>query len=106
VRETDLVRSVLTALSQLGIWCWRVNAGRVMVAGRAYRGSPEGTPDILGVLDSGRLFGLEVKVGAAKLRGSQRAWHERAERSGVRVAVVRTTRQAVEIVQRWSREEP
>jgi hypothetical protein len=107
--ETALVRSILQALPALGIWCWRVNSGVTVLGGgksrRVIRGAPPGTPDILGVLPTGRMFGLEVKTERGKLQPSQIEWHAQAERFGVRVSVVRSVEQAMAIVTRWRLEE-
>lgn len=105
--ETELVRSILATLARMGIWAWRANAGsRVMPATdrsarRMFRGAPAGTPDILGVLPGGRLFGLEAKTARGRVRPSQSAWHATAERHGVLVAVVRSVSEALAAVDRW-----
>lgn len=41
---------------------------------------------------------LEVKVGKGKLNAAQVAWHARAEARGIRVAVVRTLDEALEVL--------
>lgn len=109
--ETLLVKAILSALHLHGLWCWRVNAGVTVLGGgrsrRVIRGAPAGTPDILGVLPGGRgrLFGLEVKTARGRLEESQVAWHELATSKGVRVAVVRSAHEALDIVTRWALEE-
>lgn len=108
--ETELVKSILSALPALQVWCWRVNAGVTVLghgkARRVIRGAPAGTPDILGVLPGGRLFGLEVKTERGRLEDSQRKWHAVAEAFGVRVSVVRSVSQAMAVVTSWRLEEP
>lgn len=100
--ETDLVRSILAELDRLKVWAWRVNSG--VFGARRIRGAPEGTPDILGVLPGGALFGLEAKTERGKLSHSQLAWHETARFHGVRVEVVRSVTHAVTVVVGWKEE--
>lgn len=100
---SDIVTPTIKALAALGIKAWRVNSGgrrgRVTLA-------KAGTPDILGVLaPTGRLFGLEAKMSGKKPTDAQRAWHESAIASGVRIAVVHSVAEAVEVVREWQRQE-
>lgn len=100
---SDIVTPALKAIARLGCIAWRVNSGgrrgRVTLA-------KAGTPDILGVLaPSGRLFGLEAKMPGKKPTDVQRAWHETAIASGVRIAVVHSVAEAVEVVREWQRQE-
>lgn len=44
---------------------------------------------------------LEIKTARGSLLPSQVMWHRRAEREGVRVAVVRSVEQAVRVVREW-----
>lgn len=106
--ETDLVRNVLAALKAKRVWAWRANSG-AMVFGQGesryvIKGAPAGTPDILVVLPGGRLCGLECKVGKAKQRPSQVLWQRKAERHGVRYAVVRSVSEALRAVEIWTGE--
>lgn len=100
--ETDLVRAILDALRTLKVWSWRTNAGTFN--GGKVRGAPAGTPDVLGVLPGGFLFGLEAKTERGKLSQSQLDWHETARFQGVRVEVVRSVGHAVATVARWKEE--
>lgn len=100
---SDIVTPTLEALKRMGVIAWRVNAG-----GRTRRSvqAPPGTPDIIGALPpNGRLFGLEAKAGKGKLSEAQEVWHERARRSGVRVGVVRSLREATRLVRDWMDDE-
>ena len=66
------------------------------------RGSPAGTPDILLVLPGGRLGGLEVKrPKVGRVSESQSEWHAKAAEHQVRVAVVRSVREAMQTVDEW-----
>ncbi len=97
--ERDVLAKVLEALELAGVWAWRTNSGMV---GRI-RLAPAGTPDIMGALSSGRMFGLEVKdvKKEHQLRASQRAWHHRAMKCNVRFAVVSSATDALDVVRSW-----
>jgi hypothetical protein len=98
--ETDLVRNILAALKMRGYWAWRVNSG-VTVLGtgankRVIRGAPAGTPDILVVLQGGRLFGLEAKTAKGRQNAAQKAWEAKAKLHGAGYAVVRSAGEALD----------
>lgn len=97
--ERDVLSKVLEALELAKVWAWRTNAGQV---GRV-RLAPAGTPDILGALSSGRMFGLEVKdvKKERELRASQQRWHRTAHDHNVRVAVVSSAAEALDIIRSW-----
>lgn len=107
--ETAIVRSVLGALEVCRVWCWRENSGTIVVGKgrerRVVRLAPPGTPDILGFLSSGRGFGLEVKTKTGRQSKSQKLWQAKAERRGVRYAVVRSYREALAIYDSWEAHE-
>lgn len=110
-RETPIVRAVLAALQLRGAWCWRANSGALILpetagaARRVIRGAPAGTPDILGALPGGILFGIEVKAPGGKVRPAQAAWIERARASGARAAVVFSAAEALRVYDGWVRHE-
>jgi len=100
--ETDIVAAVIGALQATGHWAWRCNSGAIMLEGkhgkRLFRGAPTGTPDVFCVLPGGRLIGLEVKTPKGRQSPGQKAWQERAERTGVPYAVVRSAGEALRFV--------
>lgn len=103
--EQRLTMSIIQALTARRIWCWRVNSG-VVVTGtgasrRMVKMAPAGTPDILGVVGDGRLFGLEVKTAKGRLAASQVAWAAKAVANGVRTRVVRSIGEALTAVAEW-----
>jgi len=100
VSETQLSRSIQVALRQLGIWCIRVQAGIHRVRGGTLHCAERGTPDLC----LPGLGWLEVKTEEGEPSPDQLAWHSRAAREGVRVAVVRSVEQAVRIVREWQAE--
>ena len=100
--ETQLSASIRAALAQLGVWCIRVQAGVHRVKGGVLHCAEPGTPDLhLPALGAW----LEIKTPKGALEDSQVAWHRRATREGVKVAVVRSVSEAVGVVMEWQREE-
>jgi hypothetical protein len=98
--ETDLSRSIRLALATLGIWVIRVQSGTHRVRGGTLHCAEPGTPDLC----LPGLGWLEVKTQGGALEASQVAWHQRATREGVNVAVVRSVEQAVRVVREWKAE--
>jgi len=98
--ETDLSRSIRLALTTLGIWVIRVQAGIHRVRGGTLHCAEPGTPDLC----LPGLGWLEVKAQGGALEASQVAWHQRATREGVNVAVVRSVSEAVQVVREWKAE--
>ena len=99
-RETPIQKRILDALEMRGVWAFRVNSGSVPAQGGWYHGAPPGTPDICIVAPVPGW--LEVKRKSGKRRKSQIVWHARAEREGVRVAVVRSAAEALRVVESWT----
>jgi len=100
VSETDISRAIRDELKRLGFWPVRIQSGKVKVKGGWMQLAEPGTPDIC-------LVGLgwfEVKTSTGERLPSQVAWHSRAAREGVRVATVRSVREAVEVAIRWEAE--
>lgn len=106
-KESPRVTAILKALKLRGIWAWRANSGAQVIKAtvrtrrRVIKGAPAGTPDVLLVLPGGRLGGLEVKSDDGTQRPSQRVWQAKAERYGVRYAVVRSIAEALAAVEAW-----
>lgn len=102
--ETQLSASIRSALTRMGIWCMRIQSGRVRSRGGFVQLAEAGTPDIL-LVGPASVAGswLEVKVEKGRYETSQPAWHERAKKMGVRVATVRSMSEAVEVVRSWMR---
>jgi hypothetical protein len=98
--ETAISRSVRKALESLGYWVERVPAGKIETArGSWVHSVSKGCPDLLVIAP---IYGwIEVKTAKGKLSADQKKWHERAAKAGVRVAVVRSVKEAVEIVALW-----
>ncbi len=93
--EAALTHEIVKALNQIpGVWCWRRNVGR---RGNVQFGKP-GMADIEGVLRGGRRLELEVKI-EAKVTIEQSRWLEQMLNYGALAGVVRSTWDAVELVE-------
>ena len=102
--ETGLSKGIRAALHAAGFWAIRVQSGSLLVAShkpgaRPYRVAlaEPGTPDLC----LPALGWLEVKTPDGALSPSQVAWHARAARSRVRVAVVRSIGEALAVARKW-----
>lgn len=87
--EAALLRLVLRWCAARGIWAQRLQAGVLHVEGRRVSLGTPGTADVM-ILHAGRAYFAELKAPGGRLRPSQRAWIERAERAGATVFVVRS----------------
>src|SRR6266545_3279839 len=65
-RETDITREILRYLAAVGCLAWRNNTGAVRAEHggktRIIRFGHVGSPDIIGVMPSGRFLAIEVKA--------------------------------------------
>lgn len=99
--EADLARHVRQVLATMGCVVTRHQCGNIFVGGRVIKMGEPGWPDILGFMGdgSGRLLGVELKVGKGKERPAQTEWLARAAAAGCCVATVRSVDEAVAFVQ-------
>ncbi len=74
---------------------WRANCGGGMANGRVIRGNPNGTADILGVIN-GRPVAIEVKTRTGKQSDIQRSWQTSWEAAGGIYIVARSVQEVVE----------
>jgi len=49
---------------------------------RAIRSAPDGTPDLIGVMQPGRAFAIEVKAAKGQQREAQKNWQKAWEKRG------------------------
>ncbi len=96
--ETELSKEIRDTLEKMGIWCIRIASGTINVGKRWIRMSTPGTPD---VCLPGIPGWLEIKTKTGKVSDVQKEWHEKAQKLGVNVAVVRSVEEAVKTVQEW-----
>jgi hypothetical protein len=101
--EANEQRAIVRALESVGAWVIRVQSGgQIRVRRGRMQLAEAGTPDLHIV----GLGWLEVKSATGKLTTEQRAWHQRAANLGVRVAVVQSTREAMETYLAWKADGP
>ena len=95
--ETDIQRASMRALRSLGFWVIRFGVNKKRGRGGTNSGEP-GTPDtcVMG-------FGwIEYKASEDdELSPAQLAWHAKALKAGIRVAVVWSISQAVQVALAW-----
>lgn len=95
--ENELQRDILTHLGKMpGVTAWRCQSGKVKVRGGWMELAPNGTPDIIGFLDSGQFLAIEVKLPGEELRPEQLEWFARAKQRNVLAFVARSVRGAVD----------
>ena len=98
--ETDIQRGGMRALRSLGFWVVRFGVSRKRGKGGTHSGET-GMPDTC-VMGYGW---IEYKADAdAELSPAQLAWHEKAAKFGIRVAVVWSISQAVQVALSWRRD--
>jgi hypothetical protein len=112
--ETQLSRSIASVLRAMGHTVIRVQSGVVKVRGGWMRLADPGTPDLclpflpgwLEVKLPARTVGVtsKRKRAATKPNEAQREWHTKAAKAGVKVAVVRSASEAVDVIRRWQME--
>lgn len=102
--ETAIVRACLDALTASGFWTWRLNSGTMVKGSRVFRGSPNGTPDIIVVLPGSRVGFIEVKTTNGDKEDSQVEWHARAAKEGVFHGLARTAKEALLLALNWRME--
>lgn len=100
--ETDISRTIRQALTAAGYHVERVNSGKVPTRNGWYAGASPGCPDTVVCAPAFAYGWLETKTDEGDLNDNQREWHAKAKRKGVRVAVVRTAREAVRVVNHWA----
>jgi hypothetical protein len=106
MKETALSKSIRKALESIGCWVDRYQSGVIpaLYGGkqRFIHCAEKGSPDLI-ILSPVMGF-IEVKTKTGRLSDDQKAWHEKAAKAGVRVAVVRSVKEALEVVALWRRD--
>lgn len=89
--HADLVNKLLLAVSPLGL-AWSNATGAAKVEGRMLRYGLKGSSDILlSLAPTGRLYGIEAKVGKDQWRPHQRAFAAALNRAGGVYILARST---------------
>ena len=97
--ETDLQRAIMRALRTCGVWVIRTQSSGRSGPRSVATGEP-GMPDLY----LPGLGHLEVKLPGGKVSEAQHEWHAKADRAGVRVAVVRSVSEAIKVAAAWGSE--
>jgi len=87
VSEAVLQQEIRLALGMRDdIFMFRINVGvfRPLHGDqrRAIRSAPDGTPDLIGVMQPGRAFAIEVKAAKGQQREAQKNWQKAWEKRG------------------------
>lgn len=81
--ETRLVKEILLYLEQRrDLMCWRNNVGGQMMANRFVKFGHKGHADVFGILNGGRFFGVEAKIGNNKQTPDQKLFQQQIEEVG------------------------
>ena len=87
--ERELQIKCLKYLDAVGIFAWRNNTQGIRGPnGRRCTNPAKGSPDILGILPTGTLLGIEVKKPGGKLSEDQIQWLAKAKANNATVLVV------------------
>jgi hypothetical protein len=111
VTEAALTTAILAALERAGHWAIRINSGRLRTASGWVQLAPRGTPDICVIHPRGwievKLPGLTTsqqrRQSNPETIAAQAAWRARADRLGVRHAVVTSVVETLRIVGEWEK---
>jgi hypothetical protein len=105
--EQELTRSIIEALTAVGICCWRNNVGTSRSGGRFIRFGKVGSGDIVCVLPGGIHAELEVKLPDGKWRVTpeQEAHGVLINRMGGLWACVTSVEDAMAVVHSWPRKD-
>lgn len=86
MKEAVIQQDIRLALGMRDdVFLFRINVGkfRPLEGGqRVIQSAPEGTPDLLGVLNPGKAFAIEVKTERGRQRPAQISWQQAWEKRG------------------------
>jgi len=99
MKETNILKLCLMALSQAGCLAWRNNTGALPDRqGRIVRyGLCNGSSDIVGLAPDGIFFAVEVKTATGKPTPEQLTFIAAIRRQGGRAGVARSPEEAVSL---------
>lgn len=88
--EKEIQHGILDYLRMKGIFVWRNNTGAFKVGDRFIRTGMKGLPDILGVLQGGKLLAIEVKRESGRVSPEQEEVLLRLKNAGAVAFVARS----------------
>jgi len=99
MKETNILKLCLMALSQAGCLAWRNNTGALPDRqGRIVRyGLCNGSSDLIGLAPDGIFFAVEVKTATGKPTPEQLTFIAAIRRQGGRAGVARSPEEAVSL---------
>lgn len=102
MNESDLMRSIMIALSNDGHACFRANVGLFFTKdGRPIKsGLPTGFSDLFGFRSDGRAYFMEVKTATGRIRPEQAAFINAMQLRGAIAGVVRSVQDARELLRK------
>lgn len=106
--EQAFIRAAIDALNSRGVFAWRNQSGIIPAE---YKGKkrfihmgPTGSPDIIGILYGGVMFGIEGKAGDEKPTDKQLAFGELMKRHGAYWSPAWTIGEVISLVEQWQYE--
>lgn len=97
-RESDIQRQVRVALEAAGHKVERIQSGKIQHGRHWIRMASPGTPDLICIPRGLPIVFLETKTDEGKLSLDQMNWHSDTRDRGHKVFVVRSAREALEVV--------
>ena len=88
--ENEIQKEILTYLKYRGIIAWRNQSGFIRLGGRFINLGEEGSPDIVGLLPSGRFLAIEVKTQTTKPSKIQKDFLQKITNSGGLAIIARS----------------
>lgn len=97
--EAQLQKLVLEFLKATNLVHWRQGLGGLRTGSGARRANPmKGFPDICGIDQHGKFWGIELKAAKGIVSEDQKKWHTTLRQSGATIAVCRDFQSAVHFI--------
>ncbi|MBR9701062.1 hypothetical protein GOV11_04310 [Candidatus Woesearchaeota archaeon] len=103
-KESDIQKAIVQYFKCRGIFCWvNKTQGTYDVAKRTFRRNTtmKGIPDILGVMQGGRMLAIEVKSKTGSLTPEQRNFIENANSLGAFSGMCRSVKDAEKLLNKF-----
>jgi hypothetical protein len=98
MKESEIQRFCLDALKQLGIFCMRLNSGKVKVRGAWMNLAPVGTADIVAYPEKSLPVWLEIKQVKGEQRDAQVTFQEKVTSLGHSYYVIKSVDEVMELL--------
>ena len=99
MKETNILKECLMALSKAGVMAWRNNTGALPDSNGRWvsYGLCKGSSDIIGIAPGGVFIAIECKAANGRVRPEQQTFIDNIRRMGGRAGVARSADEAVRI---------